>query len=207
MGRNTNSLGPIDRNKLDNREVSLLANYYAADSQTKGNAQRSAMAAGYGETYANQNALKIIRKYEDCSFRASARAVGITKPYLAMKLKQILELPLKDFTKEVIAAMRLSLANFGETTDQGGGGANINISGTSMVIVGATPKRMMALTGKMHRQLRPKPEVVIDAQAQVSNIDQRDGGQHSEASSGEGGHHHSEAPGDAGIPPAFEAAG
>lgn len=201
------SKGRLNRHELDSREVMCLANYYAPDSKTKGNAKQSALAAGYSEIYSADKAHKIIKKYEDCSFRASAKAMGITKPYLAMKLRLILDLPLKDYTKEVIGAMRLALANFGEVTEQGQSGPNVTVAGSAMIIVGQTPTRLKALTGVMSFR-RPKKELgVIDAQAQVSNIDGGDAGGNREVAPTEGGHRSGEARGDPELPPAPEAAG
>lgn len=126
---------------LDEREVIFLSNYYASDSPTKGKGMHSALAAGYSESVAKTKWPRILKKYEDCGFKASAKAVGITKPYLAMKLKQIID---SGGDKEVLASIRLALANFGETTDQQSGTV-VNATGPVMMIVGATPERMRAL--------------------------------------------------------------
>lgn len=127
--------------RLDEKEVLFLAHYYASDSPTKGKGVDSARAAGYSESVAKTKWPRILHKYEDCSFSSSAKAVGITKPYLAMKLKQIME---KGGEKEVLASIRLALANFGEATDQQSGTV-VNATGPVMMIVGATPERMRAL--------------------------------------------------------------
>jgi len=127
--------------KLDEKEVLFLANFYAADSPTKGKGKDSALAAGYSRSTAETKWPRILKKYEDCSFSSSAKAVGINKPYLAMKLKQIME---KGGDKEILAAIRLALANFGEATDQQAGTV-VNATGPVMMIVGATPERMRAL--------------------------------------------------------------
>lgn len=132
------------RDILDDREVVFLANYYGSDSPTKGNGAQSAIDAGYSELTAHNLYNKLLKKYEDCSFRASGKAVGITKPYLAMRLKQIMEDP-KSQGNVVLAAIRLSLANMGETTDSSGSGS-VNFNAPTMVIMGATPKRLKALT-------------------------------------------------------------
>lgn len=128
--------------KLDTREVQFLANYYAADSPTKGHGVNSALAAGYSESTAITKWPRILKKYEDCSFRSSAKAVGITKPYLAMKLKQVMD---TGGDKEVLAAIRLSLANMGEATDDSSRGAALTFNAPTMVILGMTTERMRAL--------------------------------------------------------------
>lgn len=133
------------REKLDEREIVFLANYYASDSKTRGKGMDSALAAGYSDSTAFQKSGRILKKFGDCSFAVSAKAFGITKPYLAFRLKQILEMPIEKNVKEVIAAMRLSLANFGEATDQSGSSVTVNSTGPTMVIVGASPERMRAL--------------------------------------------------------------
>lgn len=155
MGRGTHKF----ERKLDEREIVFLANYYGNDSPTKGNKEQSALAAGYTQSTSEQKALRIIRKYEDCSFRASAKAVGITKPYLAMKLKQILD---TGGDKEIIAALRLSLANFGETTDQTAGASGNVFNAPVMMIVGATPERMKALRGALPQLTREQKEEESD---------------------------------------------
>lgn len=144
------------RDILDTREVNFLANYYAQDSPTKGNGMQSAVKAGYSEATAHNLYEKILKKYEDCSFRASAKAVGITKPYLAMRLKRILEDPDSKGT-EVLAAVRLVLANMGETTDSSGSGA-MTFNAPTMVILGATPKKLKALTSGVQSEEEPVME-------------------------------------------------
>jgi hypothetical protein len=142
-----NELGHIRKRapkngRLDDREVLFLANFYANDSPTKGKGKDSAVAAGYPETSATHRADIVLKKYGDLSFSVSAKAVGITKPYLAHKLKQIME---TGGDKEVLASIRLALANFGEATDQQGGITGNTFNGPTMVIIGASAEKMKAL--------------------------------------------------------------
>jgi hypothetical protein len=142
-----NNLGEIRKRRpknarLDDREILFLANFYGADSKTKGKGADSALAAGYQQGSAAHRADIILKRYGDLSFSVSAKAVGITKPYLAMKLKEIME---TGGEKEVLAGIRLALANFGEATDQQGGMTGNTFNGPVMVIVGANAERMRAL--------------------------------------------------------------
>lgn len=155
------------RDILDTREVVFLANYYASDSPTKGNGVQSAVKAGYSEITAHNLYVKLLKKYEDCSFRASAKAVGITKPYLAMRLKRILEDPASKGS-EVLSAVRLVLANMGETTDSSGAAA-LNFNAPTMVIMGATPKRLKALTSGGQSEEEPVMEETDGSSEVVSD--------------------------------------
>src|SRR6266576_5823005 len=150
--------GRPNKRVLDEREILFLGHYYGEDSETKGNMERSAQAAGGPFPASEKWAERILAKYDDCSFKASAKAVGITKPYLAWRLRQILDLPIAKHSKEIIAALRLMLANLGESTDHSvGTGGNV-FTGPVMVIQGATPERLKALKGAIPQLTREQLE-------------------------------------------------
>lgn len=146
---------------LDEREALFLAFFYGDGSPTKGKLIDSALEAGFSTSTANTKAPRILRKYEDCSFRASAKAVGITKPYLAMKLKQIMD---SGGQKEILAGIRLTLANFGETTDQSNAGGN-TFNAPVMMIVGASPERIDALRNSTPQLSRERLEQLSNARS------------------------------------------
>lgn len=137
--------GRANKRILDEREILFLGHYYGQDSETKGNVIRSAEAAGIPGIRCDHWARKTLAKYDDCSFKASAKAVGITKPYLAWRLRQILDLPIAKHSREITAALRLMLANLGEATDHSQGTGGNVFTGPVMVIQGATPERLKAL--------------------------------------------------------------
>lgn len=136
--------------KAEIKEALFLAFYYGEGSKSKGNAVQSMIRAGYEEKTANTGLpQKIIRRFGDLSFAASAKAVGITKPFLAIKLKQILDLSAEEHPKEVLAGARLALASFGEATEEGGKPAGNIFNAPVMIIQGATPEKLKALKGAL----------------------------------------------------------
>lgn len=150
--------GPKTR-KSDEREALFLSYYYGDKSPTKGKMADSMLEAGYPQTTALTQGPRILEKYKDGAFAVAARVCGITKPFLAMKMKQILDLPIKDHSKEVMAAIRLTLANFGEATDQSTGGGN-TFNAPVMMIVGATPERIEALRNSTPQLSREQLEQI-----------------------------------------------
>ena len=129
-------MGPMDQ-----REAQFLAGYYGMKSETRGDAITSAVHAGFSPSAAG----RLFEKYADLGFQASLKAVGITKPYLAMRAKQLLDLPAEKYGKEVTAVLRIMLAQLGEATDQAPGAGGNVFNGPTMVIVGASAERMKAL--------------------------------------------------------------
>lgn len=140
---------------MDEREIVFLGLFYGNDSPTKGKQVDSCIEAGYKPSVALKKSGQIIRKYEDCSFRSSAKAVGITKPYLAMKLRQIMD---QGNDKEILAGIRLALANFGEATDQQGGAAANTFNAPVMIIQGMTQEKMKALREAIPQLTREQEE-------------------------------------------------
>lgn len=133
---------------LDGREVTFLSLYYGHEQGKKGNLEVCALAAGYPEKSCEARGREILRKYEDFAFRMAARAVGISKPYLALKLKKILDLDENKHSNEILRGIRLCLANMGELVEQvpgTSGNTGDTFNGPVMVIVGASAERMRAL--------------------------------------------------------------
>lgn len=157
--------GTYKRSVPKGSEVLFLDYYFSQDSETKGNATQSALRAGYAETTAITKCNRIIKKYGDASAAVSLNAVGINKPYLAAKLKQIME---KSKDKEILAAVRLSYNLMGEISESG---TSVNISGNApvMVIVGASQSRLKALRQAIP-QLSPEQQQIEDEAASAERL-------------------------------------
>lgn len=149
--------------RIDVREALFLANFYGEKSPTKANGKESALAAGYDETTSQTAWPRILKKFGDNGMKDSLRAVGITKPYLAMKIKHILETAK---ASDMIPALRMALVGLGESTDNSGGNVNVNATGPVMVIVGATPERMKALKAAAYVPTREEREAAENARVE-----------------------------------------
>lgn len=147
---------------IDVRDALFLEAYYGEKSQTKGNGLESALSAGYSESVAHTKWPRILKKFGNGGFKDSLRAVGITKPYLAMKMRHILE---HGDDKEQLSAVRMILSNLGETTDQGQGGGN-TFNAPVMVIVGASAERMRALKEAAYQPTRKELQEAEDARVE-----------------------------------------
>lgn len=143
------------RKKIDVREALFLANFYDDKSPTKGKGEESARAAGFPESFCQTHWTRIMRKFGDGGFRDSLRAVGITKPYLAMKLRHVLD---TGDNKEMLPAIRMILANLGETTDTAAGAGGNVFTGPVMVIQGMTQDKLKALRGAVPQLTRAELE-------------------------------------------------
>lgn len=143
--------------RIDIREALFLANFYGEKSPTKANGKESALAAGYNETTSQTAWPRILKKFGDNGMKDSLRAVGITKPYLAMKIKHILETAK---ASDMIPALRMALVGLGESTDNSGTNVNVNTTGPVMMIVGATPERMKALKNATPQLSREQEEEI-----------------------------------------------
>src|SRR5258708_6282763 len=104
-------------------EMDFLNYFFGQDSETKDNAKQSALKAGYSESTADTNSARIIKKFGAATASVSLNAVGVNKPYLAARIKHVLE---QGGDKEILSAARLAFALLGEATDASGGGtANV----------------------------------------------------------------------------------
>src|SRR5260221_4820373 len=103
---------------VDEREMAFLDAYYSQDSETKSNLVRSALKAGYSESTAVTKASRVIRRFGDAGAASSLTAMGVNKPYLASRIKQVLE---EGSDKEIPAADRLAYTLLGENTAESGG--------------------------------------------------------------------------------------
>lgn len=135
-----NRLAQSKKNVRGN-EVLFLDAYYSKDSETRGNAVASALKAGYSESTAHDQTARLIKRFGNASAGVSLDALGINKPYLAAKLKELME---NGNDKEVLAAVRLSYTLLGESTGEGGQATNV-FNAPVMVIQGMTNKRLESL--------------------------------------------------------------
>ena len=137
------------RDKVEEMEIQFLAHYHLADSDTKGQKLESALKAGFGEKRAVEMAERILEKYGDLSFKTSLNAFGVTKPFLAMKIRRILDMNPEESAKDILAAARLGLIGLGESTDQ----PQQNVfNAPVMMIQGLTASKLNAL-----RKALPQP--------------------------------------------------
>jgi len=140
----------------------LLDYYYSKDSETKGNLTQSALKAGYSESTALTKAPRIINRFGMAGAGESLNAVGVNKPYLAMRIRYVLE---NGGDKEILSAARLAYALLGEITD-GGGSVTNTFNAPVMVIAGMTQKRIEALRGAIPQLSKEQQEAADDARTQ-----------------------------------------
>jgi hypothetical protein len=145
--------------------MAFLDYFYSKDSETKGNAQKSALRAGYSESVALTKATRIIKRFGDASAGASLNAVGVNKPYLASRLKSVLE---NGDDKEILAAARLAYTLLGETTGDGGAATNV-YNAPVMIIQGMTQSRMKALREAIP-QLTAEEKQLADEQESADRL-------------------------------------
>ena len=125
------------------REMKFLLAYYEQESPTKGNLAASVVSVGYSKNNANFIGQRIIDRYSGRSFKESVDGMGMTKPYLAAKVREIIESDdSKPETK--LMAIKMLLNNFGEKTDTGSQTVNINTP-KALVVVGTSQKKIDAM--------------------------------------------------------------
>lgn len=139
-------------------EIQFLDYYYSVDSETRWDGKRSALKAGFAQSTAEKNYKQIIRKFGDASAAKSLDAVGVNKPYLAARLKAILE---SGNDKDKLSGIRLGYSLLGELTEEGKmAGTNV-FTGPVMLIQGMTPQRLTALR-RATPQLSPAQQEVLE---------------------------------------------
>lgn len=132
-----------ERSKLaKEKEAAFLLAFYGKDSKTRFDRRASAIAAGCTPRMALWNANRILEKYKETGFRECAETLGINNANLAVMFQGILE---TSEGKDAISALRLALANRGETTDGASSQKPPVVNMPVMVIVGATEERLEAL--------------------------------------------------------------
>lgn len=152
-------------NSIAKDEEFLMA-FYGEDSPTKGNKTASALAVGYPQSTAEDQAGRIFRQYDKKRFQQALKACGVTNLLMGYRLRKMIE---KGADKDAINAIRLALAAKGESTDQQAG-TTINNSGPVMVIVGASSKRIEDLR-KAVPQLSKEQEEQIENERCQNKLD------------------------------------
>ena len=147
----------------DNREMLFLEAYYGADSETRGNQVQSAKKAGYTDSVAVTKATRIIKRFGTGSAAQSLNAAGVNKPYLAMRIRYVLE---TGKSQEILSGARLAYALLGETTDESKGGVNNTYNAPVMVIVGANSERLRALRGAVPQLSKEQQEELDNERCQ-----------------------------------------
>lgn len=94
---------------------------------------------------------------------------GVDRPFLARRLKQLINLGIEKHPKEVALGVKIGLAIHGEATDERNGAQQV-FTGPVMMIVGATDKRMRALKGMAERgrrvkQLTQEVDTIVESSA------------------------------------------
>lgn len=139
----TTKLGRAAHSARVEREMRLLIGYFDEGSPTKGDLSKSTWQAGYSYTNAAAIGQKIVDRFSNRTFQESVRALGMTKPYLAAKVREIIED--KESKPETrLMAIKMLLNNFGEKTETGNQTVNIN-SPKTLVIVGTSQKKIDAM--------------------------------------------------------------
>jgi hypothetical protein len=139
-----------------NNEQAFLHHYFDINSQTKGNANASALAAGFSENNAYKASARILSKHEKTLLAAALESIGITKHTLALSLKKIIEDPTTP-AQHKLAAIKQMATVMGEKVD-GSGSVNVNVAAApkSLVLVGFNDDSVeKMLTGKPAPQLPP----------------------------------------------------
>lgn len=145
--------------RLTGRRLDFFANYYLADSKTRGNGRQSAIAAGYAKKSASHTALYLLKAFNEAEFRLSLEAAGVTKPQIAFHLAKIL----KDGSpKDVLAASHLALDRMGERAEDANPLRGATFNAPAMVIVGLDQKSLNRL-----KQIPALPEVQSEPQSEI----------------------------------------
>ena len=138
-------VGPSKRGKpakLDTRDLLFLEAYYGEESPTKGKQIESAKAAGFAESTAITKSTRLVKRFGQGRAAESLNAAGVNKPYLAMRLKYVLE---TGKSPEILSAARLAYTLLGESTDEAKGGTTNTYNAPVMIIAGMSDKRLAAL--------------------------------------------------------------
>ena len=131
------------RKRTDPREETFLEKFFL-DGDTQADVKGSAIAAGYSDDKAEAVGRRILERFDKLPFAKSLIAAGVTKPMLAIAIRQYIEGGGPDGRQSI----KTALAAFGEY--EGAGGQSINVMGQGaqiLVVVGKTDERM----GKLKR--------------------------------------------------------
>jgi hypothetical protein len=160
------------KGEITERERVFLVCFYHKDSETRFNTELSAKKAGFAAETALAKGQHILKKYGYAGASASLTMVGITKPYLASKLFNILE---NGEDRDQLKAVAMSYSLLGESTDDAKQSVTMNNSGPVMVIVGANPERLKSLREAKALPTPAELEAEEDArcQARLDELRQR----------------------------------
>ena len=132
----------IPKVAISEQEKVFFICFYNKDSETRFDVEKSAMKAGFRAEVAAKKGHALIKKYGYAGVQESLSIVGITKPYLASKLFEIIENPKH---KDNLQAISLSFRLTGETTNESQGNTTNTYNAPVMVIAGMSDKRLAAL--------------------------------------------------------------
>ena len=134
------------KSRKDPREDIFLG-FFFTEGVTQGLIKESAVAAGYAEDKAEAVGERILAAFDKKPASDSLNAAGVTKPYIALKVKRVLD-AVDDNPRYAAPAIRLALMVHGETRDGASGGQTTVIAGQGaqiLVVQGATADRMKRL--------------------------------------------------------------
>lgn len=136
VGRPSNAL-------IRSREAKFMSLFYDETSEFYGKQVEAGRAAGYLGKNVIVATDRIVTKYCGKSFKESVEMLGMTRPYLASRVRCIIE---SEKTKgEVkLQAIKLLLSNFGEKTGEGSTTVNVNTP-KALVMIGGSQKKLEAM--------------------------------------------------------------
>ena len=138
----TTALAKKDKRR-DPREEAFLENFFLGEpGVTKGLIKESALKAGYDESKAEAVGYRIIERFNKLPFSQSLIAAGLTKPLLALALKNYVD----DGGPDGRHAIKTALAAYGE--GEGMRQPSITVTGQGaqvLVVVGKTDEKMRRL--------------------------------------------------------------
>lgn len=143
----TTALAKKDNKRRDPREAAFLEKFFL-DGTERGKVIEAAVAAGYDVEKARAVGQRILDRFDKIPFAKSLIAAGVTKPLLAMAIKDYIESGGPDGRQ----AIRMAMSAYGE--GDGVSQPNINVMGQGaqvLVVVGRTDERMKRLrAGDVH---------------------------------------------------------
>jgi len=99
--------------RRDPREAQFIENFFLT-GETRGKVREAAVRAGYDEEKAESVGRRILKQYDKEPFRKSLTAAGLTKPQLALMLKDNID---NATSREFGPLLRVALKVQGELSD------------------------------------------------------------------------------------------
>ena len=137
----TTALAKTEKKRRDPREAAFLERFFL-DGAERGHIKEAAIAAGYDDEKARAVGERILERFDKVPFAKSLIAAGVTKPLLAMAIKDYI----KDGGPDGRQAIRMAMSAYGEGDGQSQPSINVMGQGAQvLVVVGKTDERMKRL--------------------------------------------------------------